>query len=124
MEERGSPALGSLSGMKPKDVRDLVFFNEDEARHETLSETEKLWSQVVCLQHNQALGPMGDPEADALCLVLAGQIAVQVGKSRARMGQWESITVPAGEDLTLKNASEEPSVVLLVTAPPPAPASL
>ena len=110
--------------MKPKDVRDLVFFNEDEARHETLSETEKLWSQVVCLQHNQVLGPMGDPEADALSLVLAGQVAVQVGKGRARMGQWESITVLAGEDLTLKNASEEPSVVLLVTAPPPAPTSL
>ncbi len=109
--------------MKPKDVRDLVFFSDDEARHETLLETEKLWSQILCLQKNQSLGPMGDPDSDALCLVLAGTVAVQVGKARARMSQWHSVTVPAGEDLTVKNASEEPSVVLLVTAPPPEPAS-
>ncbi len=36
------------------------------------------------------------------------------------MRQWESALVPAGEELTLRNASEEPSVVLLVLAPPPA----
>ena len=108
--------------MKPKDVRDLVFFADDEARHETLLESDKIWSQVLCLQKNQSLGPMGDPGADALCLVLAGQVAVQVGKNRARMGQWQALTVPAGQDLILKNASEEPSVVLLVTAPPPGPA--
>jgi hypothetical protein len=30
------------------------------------------------------------------------------------------VTVPAGAALTLRNASEEPGVVLLVLAPPPA----
>jgi hypothetical protein len=29
------------------------------------------------------------------------------------------VAVPAGEELTIRNASEEPSVVLLVLAPPP-----
>jgi hypothetical protein len=29
------------------------------------------------------------------------------------------VPVPAGSDLTLRNASDEPAVVLLVTAPPP-----
>ena len=48
------------------------------------------------------------------------KIAAQIGKARARMQQWESALVPAGEELTLRNASEEPSVVLLVLAPPPA----
>ena len=35
------------------------------------------------------------------------------------MKQWESVLVPGGQDLTLRNASAEPGVVLLVTAPPP-----
>jgi hypothetical protein len=35
------------------------------------------------------------------------------------MKQWETVDVPAGQDLTVRNASEEPSVVLLVVAPPP-----
>ena len=35
------------------------------------------------------------------------------------MKQWEVVEVPAGVDLTIRNASEEPSVVLLVVAPPP-----
>jgi glyoxylate utilization-related uncharacterized protein len=85
-----------------------------------LAETGQLWSQVVCLQGAQGIGPVSDPDADGLVVVLAGEVAAQVGKGRARMRQWETATVPAGEQLTLRNASSEPGVVLLVLAPPPA----
>jgi hypothetical protein len=37
------------------------------------------------------------------------------------MKQWESLLVPAGTELTLKNASEDPAVVLMIAAPPPTP---
>ncbi len=105
--------------MKTRDVRDLVRFDEHEARHEILYETGQLFSQVICLQQSQSLGPVGDPRADAVCLIMAGEVSVQVGIGRRRMKQWESVLVPGGEDLTLRNASTEPGVVLLVTAPPP-----
>jgi glyoxylate utilization-related uncharacterized protein len=105
--------------VESRDLRDLVRFEEDGARHETLFETDQLFSQVLCLQKSQGLGPVGDPVADALCVVLAGEVAIQVGKGRGRVKQWGSVLVPAGEDLTLRNASDEPGVVLLVTAPPP-----
>jgi glyoxylate utilization-related uncharacterized protein len=108
--------------MKPRDIRDLVWFADDEARHETLFESTHLWSQVVCLQGAQSIGPMTDVDADAIVTVLAGEVAAQIGKARARMGQWGSALVEHGEELTLRNASEEPAVVLLVLAPPPAPA--
>lgn len=106
--------------MKTKDIRDLVWFSDDEARTDTLFESPQLWTQVVCLQRAQGIGPVSDATADAFVTVLAGQISAQSGKGRARMGQWESIMVPAGTDLTLRNASDEPSVVLMVLAPPPA----
>ena len=94
--------------MKPKDIRDLVWFSDDEARHETLFETEHLWSEIVCLQGAQGLGPLTDPASDAIVTVLAGEVAVQVGKGRARMGQWEAVLVEAGTELTIRNASDDP----------------
>ena len=106
--------------MEPRTVTDLVYFDEDGARTEVLHETARLVSQVICLQEAQGIGPMSDVAADGLVIVLSGEVAVQVGKSRARLRQWASVTVNAGEELTIRNASEEPSVVLLVLAPPPA----
>jgi glyoxylate utilization-related uncharacterized protein len=106
--------------MKTRRVTDLVHFDEEQARTEVLYETERLFSQVVCVQGSQGLGPMSDPDAEGLVVVLAGEVAAQVGKARTRMRQWDSALVPPGEQLTLRNASAEPSVVLLVLAPPPA----
>jgi glyoxylate utilization-related uncharacterized protein len=110
--------------MKTQDIRDLVHFDDDEPRQQTLSETEHLWTRVVCLQDNQGVGPMGDMASDAFLTVLAGEVSAQIDKGRARMKQWDSATVPAGSELTLRNASEEPSVVLLVVAPPPSTGAL
>ena len=105
--------------MDTRIVTDLVYFDEEGARTEVLHETAQLFSEVICLQEAQGLGPMRDATADGLVIVLSGEVAVQVATSRARLRQWASVAVPAGEELTIRNASEEPSVVLLVLAPPP-----
>src|SRR3954469_21598462 len=112
--------LATLGAMDTRIVTDLIWFDEDGARTEVLHETTHLFSQVICLQEAQGVGPMSDPAADGLVMVLAGEVAAQIGKGRARMRQWETIVVPAGEDITLRNASADPSVVLMVLAPPPA----
>jgi glyoxylate utilization-related uncharacterized protein len=106
--------------MKTRDLRDLVHFSEDEPLHHALFETERVWSEVLCLQGAQGAGPMTDARSDAIVLVVSGEVAAQVDKGRARMKQWETVLVPAGAELTIRNASEEPSVVLLVLSPPPA----
>jgi glyoxylate utilization-related uncharacterized protein len=105
--------------MQTRSLTDLLRFDEAGARTEVLAETDNLWSQVICLQGAQGVGPMSDPDAEGLVLVLAGEVAVQVGKMRARMPQWATTTVPAGADLTIRNASPEPGVVLVVLSPPP-----
>ena len=105
--------------MKTLDIRELVHFSDDEPRRRTLIESERLWSEIVCLQQSQGMGPVRDDESDGILVVLAGEVAAQVGKGRARMKQWEAVDVPAGLELTIRNASEEPAVVLLVVAPPP-----
>ena len=105
--------------MKTLDIRDFVQFSDDEARRWTLIEGEHLWSEIVCLQGAQGVGPIRDDDADGIVVVLAGEVAAQIGKGRARLKQWESVEVPAGLELTMRNASDEPAVVLLVVAPPP-----
>jgi quercetin dioxygenase-like cupin family protein len=105
--------------MEARDLRDLVHFDQDGPRHEALFETERLWSEIVCLDHGQALGPISDRESDAIVLVVTGKVVVQVDRGRKRREQWETALVPAGSELTLTNATDDPAVVLLVAAPPP-----
>ncbi|MEX2275858.1 MAG: hypothetical protein WEA10_09905 [Actinomycetota bacterium] len=107
--------------METSDIRDLVHFAPDEPARHDLFETDHLWSEVVCLQETQRFGPVGDSNSDAIVVVLAGEVAAQVGKGRARIRQWGCAVVPAGDELTLANASGEPAVVLMIAAPPPRP---
>src|SRR3954465_10690839 len=107
------------AGMKTRNVTDLVYFDEESGRTEVLYETEQLFSQVICLQEAQGIGPVSDATSEGLLVVLSGEVSAQIGRTRARMKQWSSATVPAGDELTVRNASADPSVVLLVLAPPP-----
>jgi hypothetical protein len=105
--------------MEARDLRDLVRFEEEGPAHETLFETDRLWSEVVCLDTNQALGPVSDFDSDAIVLVVTGKVVAQVDRSRKRQEQWETTLVPAGSELTITNASEDPAVILLIVTPPP-----
>ena len=52
--------------------------------------------------------------------MVAGEVVIQVTRSRKRLRQWATVLVPAGDEVTLTNASADPAVVLIVAAPPPA----
>jgi hypothetical protein len=104
-----------------RDLRDLVRFDDDGPRHEPLFESEHLWSEVVCLQGPQGIGPIADRDSDAMCTVLAGRVVVQVDRARRRLEQWGSALVAKGSEVTIRNASDDPAVILLVAAPPPIP---
>src|SRR5262245_31233155 len=102
-----------------RDLRDLVRFDEDGPRHEPLFESERLWSEVVCLEVNQALGTMSDADSDAMGLSVSGRGAVQGDRGGKRGERWGTALVPAGAARTRTSATGDPAVVLLVAAPPP-----
>ena len=106
--------------MESRDLRSFVQFDEAAVRRETVYETERLWAQVLCFDRNQNYGPVSDDAADAVVTIVAGEAVVLVGAGRKRIKQWETALVPAGKQLSIANASPDPLVVLLVTAPPPA----
>jgi mannose-6-phosphate isomerase-like protein (cupin superfamily) len=108
-------------GVDSADLRDLVEISEGEVVRKTLFETEHLWSQVISVDRNRSYGPVSDPQADAMLTIVAGEAVFLVDKRRKRMKQWGSVMVPAGAEVVVTNASPDPLVLLMVTAPPPLP---
>jgi quercetin dioxygenase-like cupin family protein len=106
--------------METRDLRDLVHFDPDAATTHDLFETEHLWSQLICLDRTQRVGPIGDATSDALFVVVAGEVVIQVDRGRKRVKQWDAVLAPAGREVTISNASTEPAVILVTAAPPPA----
>jgi mannose-6-phosphate isomerase-like protein (cupin superfamily) len=108
--------------MEAKDLRELVHFDPEGPATHDVFETEHLWSQLICLERAQRVGPIGDPDSDALFLVVAGEVVIQVDRGRKRVQQWSTVLAPAGGEVTISNASVEPAVILVTAAPPPTPA--
>jgi len=107
--------------VETRDIRDLVHFSADGPTRSDLFESERLWAEVICLEPNQQVGPMEDPGADAVFVIVAGEAVLQVDRSRKRLKQWEAGLAPAGAEVTVSSASPDPTVVLVVAAPPPTP---
>ena len=108
--------------MEAKDLRALVHFDPDGPATHDVFETEHMWSQLICLERAQRVGPIGDPASDALFLVVAGEVVIQVDRGRKRVQQWSAVLAPAGGEVTISNASVEPAVILVTAAPPPSTA--
>lgn len=106
--------------MEQQNLKRFVHFSTDGVRRETVFETDRVWTQVLCFQRNQSIGPITDADSDGIFLVVAGEAVFQVDAKRKRLEQWGAVLVPAGSEVTVTNASAEPLVVYLMTAPPPA----
>ena len=107
--------------MEAADLQDFVEFEEGQAVRRTVFETERIWTQTICLAQNGSYGPVSDGASDALLTIVAGEAVFLVDKKRKRLKQWGSVLVPARAELVVRNASTEPLVILMVAAPPPAP---
>ena len=105
--------------MKSENLRDFVHFSPDGVQRSTVFETERLWTEVICFDRNQSIGPVKDQDSDVLFTILAGEAVLQVDGRRDRLEQWGTVLVPAGAEVTVKNASIDPLVVFVVAAPPP-----
>lgn len=107
--------------METRDLKDLVVFSDDGPSRQTIFESERLWAQLLGLGRNQSYGPVTDPDADGMFTIVAGEAVFLVGRKRKRLRQWGAVLVPAGAQVSITNASGDPLVLLLVTAPPPVP---
>jgi mannose-6-phosphate isomerase-like protein (cupin superfamily) len=105
--------------VEQRNLTDLVQFSDDHVRRETIFESAQLWCQLLCFSRAQTYGPIRDDDSDAVFAVLAGEAQFMVGSKRKRLGQWGSVLVTAGQEVTVRNASMDPLVVMVTAAPPP-----
>ncbi len=106
--------------MRSRSLKDLVHFDPDEVRRETLYETANLFSEVLCFDGKQHVGPMQDADSDAVFTVVAGEGRFNVGHRSRTLKQWGTVLVPANTEVTVINLHDEPLVLLMVASPPPA----
>jgi mannose-6-phosphate isomerase-like protein (cupin superfamily) len=104
--------------VQSRNVKQYVHFSPEDVRRETVFETANLWTEVLCFDRNQTLGPMTDDVSDAVFTIVAGEGVFVVDGRRKRLEQWATVLVPSGAQVTVTNASADPLVVLLMTAPP------
>ena len=108
-----------MPNVEQQNLKRFVHFSPDGVRRETVFETDRLWTQVLCFERNQTIGPITDPDSDGTFLVVAGEAVFLVDGKRKRLEQWGTVLVPAGAEVTVTNASVDPLVLYLMTAPPP-----
>ncbi len=108
-----------MPDVEQENLKRFVHFSADGVRRETVFETDRLWTQVLCFERNQTIGPITDPDSDGIFLVVAGEAVFLVDGKRKRLEQWGTVLVPAGAEVTVTNASVDPLVLYLMTAPPP-----
>jgi mannose-6-phosphate isomerase-like protein (cupin superfamily) len=109
-----------VADVEQENLKRFVHFSADGVRRETVFETDRLWTQVLCFERNQTMGPITDADSDGIFLVVAGEAVFMVDGKRKRLEQWGTVLVPAATEVTVTNASVEPLVLFLMTAPPPA----
>jgi mannose-6-phosphate isomerase-like protein (cupin superfamily) len=107
--------------VESRNLKRFVHFSAEGVQRETVFETERLWTQVLCLEGSQSVGPIADGASDAVFTIVAGEAVFLVDGRRKRLGQWGTVLVAAGSEVVVTNASAEPLVMLLVAAPPPPP---
>lgn len=107
--------------MDSRDLKQLVHFSPDRIERETVHESLRLWSEILCISGPQTVGPIRDEDSDAIFLVVAGEAAFQVEGKRKRVKQWGTVLVPSGAEVVVANASTDPLVLFVVAAPPPVP---
>jgi mannose-6-phosphate isomerase-like protein (cupin superfamily) len=106
--------------MEHAKLTDFVHFSDEAVNRQTVFESPELWCEVLCLARTQAYGPVRDEHSDGVFTVLAGEGVFMVEGQRKRLPQWGAVLVQAGQQLTIRNASVDPLVVMLTAAPPPA----
>jgi mannose-6-phosphate isomerase-like protein (cupin superfamily) len=111
----------TLGLVDSRNIKRFVHFSAEGINRETVFETPRLWTQVLCFERNQSMGPMMDTESDAVFTIVAGEAVFTVGGRRKRLDQWGTVLVPAGSEVSVTNASVDPLVLLMMAAPPPVP---
>lgn len=84
-----------------------------------LFETERMFSDIYCLEPGQEQKRHTHPDADKVYVVLEGAGRFNIGDDERDLGPDEIVLAPADVEHGVRNESQNPLVLLVFVAPNP-----
>lgn len=105
--------------MLTKNVKDEQSFSSDKMQKINLFETERMFSDIYCLEPGQQQRIHAHAGADKIYFVLEGTGRFHIGGEEADLGPDSIVLAPSNEEHGVMNATSERVVLLVFMAPNP-----
>lgn len=107
--------------MKVRVLVEQRRFSPEKMQKIPVFESDKMFFDQYCLLPGQAQKVHHHELEDKVYVVLEGEALFDIGGERERLGAGSAVMAPAGVAHGVRNASDEPVVVLVAMAPKPTP---
>jgi mannose-6-phosphate isomerase-like protein (cupin superfamily) len=105
--------------MQVKDINSEVSFSADKMQKVNLFETERMFSDIYCLEPGQEQKRHSHNGADKIYFVLEGIARFYIGGVEADLGPDQIVLAPADVEHGVRNDSPNRVVLLVFMAPNP-----
>lgn len=114
-----SPCVIRFETVETRNVKLERRFSPDKMQKVNLFETERMFTDIYCLEPGQEQKRHAHHGADKVYFVLEGTGRFHIGDDERDLGPDEIALAPADVEHGVRNESQEPLVVLVFMAPNP-----
>ena len=105
--------------MNSKPINEAISFSEEKMKKNSLFDSPRLFYDVYCLLPSQHQKVHAHEDSDKVYYVLEGAGRFTVGDDERDLPRGHAVLAPAGEPHGVRNAFDEPLVLLVTMAPKP-----
>jgi quercetin dioxygenase-like cupin family protein len=105
--------------MEIQNVKSARRFSSEKMQKVNLFETERMFTDIYCLEPGQEQKAHAHAGADKIYLVLEGNVHVRVGDIERTLSADEIVLAPADVQHGVRNTSQARAVLLVFMAPNP-----
>jgi quercetin dioxygenase-like cupin family protein len=100
-------------------MSDHRIFSPEKLKKNNLAETPNLFVDLYCLEPGQEQKPHRHTGSDKIYIVLEGRGRFRVGSEESDLENGLGVLAPSGEEHAVRNATNDPLVLLVMMAPKP-----
>jgi len=100
-------------------LKEMRIFSQEKLKKNVLFQTERLMSDLYCLEPGQSQKPHLHNDSDKIYIVLEGEGKFTVGSEKAKLASQMAVLAPAGMDHGVQNDGPGRLILLVFMAPKP-----
>jgi mannose-6-phosphate isomerase-like protein (cupin superfamily) len=105
--------------MEIRNVKSAQRFSAEKMQKVNLFETDRMFTDIYCLEPAQEQKAHAHAGADKIYFVLEGNVVVRIGDKERTLAADEIVLAPADVEHGVRNTSSERAVLLVFMAPNP-----